>query len=139
MKPCVIDASVVAALLFREEHADAARVVLLSGRDLHAPDLIHAELANVIWKRHRRGEVSDEAAYALLVSFRRMPLLITPSVGLVDRALRIAMHTGRTPYDCLYIALAMKTRAAMLTCDRRLVNALAGTWLEDHVMWLGEL
>ena len=48
MKPCVLDAGVVAAALFQDDGADAARSLLVSGRSLHAPDLVHAEIANVI-------------------------------------------------------------------------------------------
>ena len=46
MKTCVIDASVVAAAFFQEEHAGAARTLLAGKHQLHAPDLIHAEVAN---------------------------------------------------------------------------------------------
>jgi predicted nucleic acid-binding protein len=139
MKPIVLDASVVGAALFQEEHAVAASSAMTSGRDLLAPDLIYAELANVIWKRQRRGQVDDEQAGHLLNDILDLPLLISPSVSLVESALRLALRAGRSAYDCLYLALAVKADTVMLTCDKRLVHALAGGPLDGHAKWLGEL
>ena len=48
------------------------------------------------------------------------------------------MRTGRTVYDCLYLALAVQTKTAMVSADRRLVNALASGPLKEHVAWLGQ-
>ena len=45
MNACVLDASVVAAALFHEEHAQRAGKLLSSGCALLAPDLIYAEFA----------------------------------------------------------------------------------------------
>ena len=67
-----------------------------------------------------------------------MLLQVTPSVDLVEHALRLALRTGRTVYDCLYLALALQTDTVMLTCDQRLINALAGSPIGGHVKWLGE-
>ena len=47
------------------------------------------------------------------------------------------MRTGRTVYDCLYVALAVEIKAVMISGDRRLVNSLANGPLKDHVVWLG--
>lgn len=138
MNAFVVDASVVGAAIFQEELCDAASSVLTSGGDLLAPDLIHVELANVIWKRHRRGQIDEEQAGHLVGDVLDLPLRITASVGLVDSALRLALRTGRTVYDCLYLALAVQTSTVMLTCDQRLVNALDGSPFESHVRWLGK-
>lgn len=137
MKRCVLDAGVAAAAFFHEEYADRARTLLVSGAEMHAPDLIHAEFANVCWKRCRRGEIEPAEADQLLMQFRRLPLLITPSKDIVEPALRLAVQTDRTVYDCLYLALAVSTRCVLVTLDERLVNALARTSLGKHVAWLG--
>lgn len=138
MKPCVVDASVAAAALFRETHAEAARALLTAGRELHAPDLIHAEVANVIWKRRRRREIDDGEAADLLVDFLSLPLMITPSEDLLAPALQLALKTDRTVYDCLYLALAVMTKTVLITADKRLVNALATTPIAKHIAWIGD-
>jgi len=138
MKTCVLDASVVAAAFFQEEHAGRARRLLAGGHVLQAPDLIYAELANVIWKRHSRGEIDHDEAGRLLADFRSLPLQITPCGDLVEAALALALRTGRSVYDCLYLALAVNTRSVLATADKRLVNALAGTPLARHIAWIGD-
>ena len=138
MRPCVVDASAVAAAFFNEEHGERASVVLTTSRQLHAPDLIYAELASVIWKRHRRREIDQEEAEQLLGDFLRLPLRIAPSGELVEAAMQLALRTGRTVYDCLYLALAVKTKCVCVTADKRLANALQDTPLAKHVAWIGK-
>lgn len=139
MKRCVVDASVVAAAFFREPHAQAARRLLASGAELHAPDLVWAELGNVVWKRRQRREIDEAEAVELIGDMLALPLTITPGEVLLDAALRLAMRTGRTVYDCLYLALAAGQRMRLVTSDRRLVNALGDTPLERHVTWIGDV
>ena len=137
MKRLVVDASVVAAAFFPEKHTEMARTLLFSDANLCAPDLIYAEIANVVWKRHRYGEIDDEEAAGLLADMLDLPLEITPSEQLVHVALGLALWTGRTVYDCLYVALAVQRKTVIVSDDQRLVNALAAGPLKDHVIWLG--
>ncbi len=137
MKPCVVDASVVAAAFFQETHAEAASALLTSGRGLLAPDLIYPETTNVIWKRYGRREISENEAEQLVADITSLPLRITPSNELIDSALKLAIQTRRTAYDCLYLALAVETGTIMFTSDRRMANALANTPLERHITWIG--
>lgn len=139
MKTCVVDASVVAAAFFQEEHAESARALLVGKRELHAPDLIYAEVANVIWKRHGRGEIDENEPGQLMADVLRLPLRITPCGSLVEAALGLALRTRRTVYDCLYLALAVKTRSVMYSSDKRLVHALADGPLNKCVAWIGAL
>ncbi|MBC8373779.1 MAG: type II toxin-antitoxin system VapC family toxin [Phycisphaerae bacterium] len=138
MKVCVIDASVIAAAFFQEQFAQVAAALLASARPLHAPDLVISEVANVIWKRQRRNEIDSTEAAGLLADFQMLPLNITSSSELVESALELALGTGRTVYDCLYLALAVKTESIMASADKRLVNALVGTPLDKHIVWIGD-
>ena len=138
MKVRVIDASVIAAAFFQEQFAQAAAALLASDRPLHAPDLVISEVANVIWKRQRRNEIDNTEAAELLADFRTLPLRVTSSNELIESAFELALRTGRTVYDCLYLALAVKTKSIMISGDKRLVNALLGTPLEKHIVWIGD-
>lgn len=137
MRRLVVDASVVAAAFFPERHSKAARTLLLSGSDLCAPDLIYAEIANVVWKRQRRGEIAAEEAGGLLTDVLDLPLEITPAEQLVASALALALLSGRTVYDCLYVALAVQEKIVLVSDDQRLVHALTGGPLKDHIARLG--
>lgn len=136
MKICVVDASVVAAAFFPEPQHDAAKAILASGRTLCAPELLLAEVANVIWKRHTRGELAAMEAEALLADVMLLPIEYTPTAALVSLALPLTLRTGRTVYDCVYLALAVRQRAVLVTGDQRLANALSGTPLAGHVQTL---
>ena len=139
MNACVLDASVVAAALFHEEHAQRAGKLLSSGCALLAPDLIYAEFANVIWKRCGRGEIEETEAVELLADFRHLVLRVTPCGVLSTPALALAVRIHRSVYDCLYLALAIETKSVMVTADQRLIHALADTPLADRVAWIGAL
>ncbi|MBN2450532.1 MAG: type II toxin-antitoxin system VapC family toxin [Lentisphaeria bacterium] len=138
MRIVVVDASVVAAAFFPEPHHDAAREVLASSRVLYAPELLLAEVANVVWKRHTRAELSASDAEALLADVLSLPIEYTPTAALISMALPLALRTGRTVYDCLYLALAVTRGAILITGDQRLANALSGTPLAAHVQTLAE-
>ena len=138
MKKVVIDASVVVKLFFEEEHSKAAEQCVARADELLAPDLIWAETANVIWKRQRRGDLTADAALDLARHVLALPVVIHPSADLVPDALDLAMRLERTVYDCLYLALAVRTTSVLVTGDLRLVNALAGGPLEKHIAWIGK-
>lgn len=138
MTACVVDASTVAAALFQEEYEDAAGAILRETEELRAPDLICAEFGSVVWKRYRRGAIDERQARGLMADFLGLPLRIMPSARLIDEALRLALTTGRTVYDCLYLALAVEDDTVMVTADGRLVSSLAGGPLEQYVHWIGE-
>ena len=127
----------VVKLFFEEEHSRAAERIVAAADELLAPDLILAETANVIWKRRRNGDISREDAVAIAAQIVALPLHIHASGDLIADALDLAMESGRTVYDCLYLAVAVRTGSLLATGDRRLANALAGGPLEPFVAWIG--
>jgi len=138
MNSYVVDAGIIAAAYFQEEHAVAAQAILSSAASLVAPDLIYAEVANVVWKRHGRGEIDAQEASALVADLIALPLEITPALSLVTSALELALRTGRTVYDSLYLALAINHKSILITTDRKLVRSLERTPLAKHVAWIGQ-
>ncbi len=137
MSRLVVDASVAGKWFLPEEHSDAAMRLLSSPRALLAPDLILAEFANLLWKRHRVGQLEGEDAVRMVEQLIRVPIEIVPSSILLPAAMRLAMAHDRTVYDCLYLALAIERDYPLVTGDRRLVNALAGGPLAGRVRWIG--
>jgi predicted nucleic acid-binding protein len=133
----VLDASVVVQLFFEERHSRAAERCLKRARDLLAPDLMWAEVANVVWKRQRRGAISQEDAEAILVDILALPVGVYEARGLLPAALDLAMRFGQSVYDCLYVALAVKTSSVTITADRRLADAFADTPLTRYLSWIG--
>jgi predicted nucleic acid-binding protein len=127
MKPIVVDAR-VAAKWFLPEPDAAAALRLLDGRHrLAAPDLIHAEFGNIVWKLHARGTLDTEEASDMIEHFLSMPLEIHDSTYLLAPALQIAIATKRTVYDSLYLALAVELGGTVITADERWVKALGNS------------
>ena len=100
------------------------------------PDLFWAELANVLWKAIRRGRCSNAAAETALASLGECKLPTISSLTLLDAAFRIATAFDRTVYDSLYVALAVHSKAQLITADERLANSLAAHF---PVRWLGAI
>jgi predicted nucleic acid-binding protein len=103
---------------------------------LLAPDLIGAEIGNVLWKAVRRQRISRIEAENSLRRFTDLAIHLMPTVDLLPQALQVAVKSGRSFYDSLYVALAIATETELITADERLVNALGSRF---PVRWLGAL
>ena len=135
----VVDASVAVKWLIPEVHSEDAERLLLEGFELSAPDLIRAEVGNIIWKRWRKGEISPERARFALQIFRGYSLEVHSSEVLLAEAWEIAHTFNRSFYDSLYLALAVYQECPMVTADRRLYNAIKQASPEFSILWVEEI
>lgn len=103
---------------------------------LTVPDIFWAESANILWKAVRRGRCSEEAAKASLAALRELEIPTVSALLLLDTAFGIAINHARTVYDAMYVALAVKAQAQLVTADKKLANALAA---HLPVKWLGAI
>ncbi len=117
-----VDASVVIKWFVTEPLCEEARQLLGDQLDLHAPDILLAEFANIIWKKVRRGEISDPQPY--FDELASLPEIVTlhPGGDLIGRAAQIAVVIDHPVYDCLYLACAEVTASVVITADQKLVN-----------------
>ena len=120
----VVDTSVVIKWVVVEQ--DSGTALALVGGDIVAPDLLKAELANALWKKARRGEITDAHAAAAFEEVLAI-LPFAPSADLARRALAIGLEAGHPIYDCHFLALAEAIGAPLITADERLVAKCAGT------------
>lgn len=139
MSRYVVDASVAVKWFLPEVHADAARSLLDGGHVLLIPDLIFPEVANILWKRVRRQEITDEEATATVQALGALPLQVSPSWPLVLLGLEIACRNQRTVYDSLYLALAVHENCPMVTADRKLYDAIRSGPLSPHIGWVEDV
>ena len=122
----IVDASVALKWFAEEIGSDKADAVLASPEDLHAPDLLLAELGNALRKKVRSGVVKRQQALEALQNAPRYFVQLHPLPGLALRAAEIALELQHPIYDCFYLALAERERCAMVTADERLLRK-AGT------------
>ena len=139
MTRIVVDASVAVKWFLPEELATEARRLLVADYELLAPDLLWAELGNVLWKKHRRGEFDQRTAARLLGDFARLPIEFHAGARWTGAALDLAIRYGVTVYDGLYLALAAGNGCRVVTADPRLREACREGVIRDAVDWVGEI
>lgn len=125
MSVYVVDASVVIKWFVPEIHSDAARRLLAETHQYLSPDLLFPEVGNAIWKKVRRGELTAEAGQRLVVDIASIAVETVSTRGLMIDAHALAVATGLTVYDAMYLALAVRLRTAMITADDRLSRIVA--------------
>jgi predicted nucleic acid-binding protein len=128
----VIDASVGVRLFSNEQGAEevarffdcAAACVDLR---LCVPELFFVECANVFLKQARRGDYSTSAAKKNQAALRALAFKPYPVEPFSSNALNLAARYGLSAYDALYACLAHFLKTTLVTCDVRLIRALAGS------------
>lgn len=135
----IVDASVAIKWFVPEAHELAALRVLEQRAELHAPDLIYAEMGNILWKKWYRGEIDKEDITYLIGDFKAVRLTVHKTEELMENAWKIAQHYKRSFYDSLYVALAVRIDCRMVTADLKLYNSLKATPLKKHILWIEDI
>lgn len=128
----IVDASVAVKWVLDEAGDLEARAIIERRVPLIAPELIVAEVTNVAWKRHAKGDIPLRQARLITVEVPRVFTQLFALTPLRDRALAIALELRYPVYDCFYLALAESEDAVMVTADRRLLGSLGGTRWEKR-------
>jgi predicted nucleic acid-binding protein len=133
----VVDVNVVIKWHVTEVHTDAAlRLLQDDAPAIHVPDLVFPEVGNILWKKVRRGDLTAEQARGIGHLVAVAPLAVHPSAPLLEAALEIAVRSGRTVYDSLYVALAVQIDCRLVTADEKLYNALKDGPLGARILWV---
>jgi len=128
----VVDSSVVVKWFFPEPSRPEALRLLQLYRDakivLLAPSLLITEVCNVCCKKVRRGSATAsvaKTAYRFLETFS--PVLVEER-GLMHEAMTLALTTGQSIYDCLYLTLALRRGCDLITADQKFHAAVRPTF-----------
>ena len=124
MTVIVVDSSVLAKYILREEGWEAARKVLASPGRVVTLDLAFKEVLNAIWKHavllgSFDVRVAREKALLLQRLFEEGVLEVADQSSLLADAFSVALETGLTVYDSLFIVLARRESGVLATCDSR--------------------
>ena len=138
----VIDASVLVKFFIPEilsEKAEELNARSMEG-DLRllAPDLIFAEVGNILWKKHRMKELIRSEAEEIVDAIVSLPLEIETSKALLPFAVELGLAYGITVYDAIYVSLAKVHETILVTADKKLVEIIGKTDFKKHVAWLGD-
>jgi predicted nucleic acid-binding protein len=91
---------------------------------LIAPDLIDAEIGNIVWKVQRFQSLTNHEAEMILDLFQQIQLKIFPADELLKDAYQFAVNYQRTLYDSLYVVLSIRENCKFITADEKLYNAI---------------
>lgn len=134
----VVDASVAIKWLIGETDSDLARNLAASDDELHAPRLMASEIANALWRKVRLGEIELSDVSVMLVLAPDMPVRWGADEMVADDATRLALALDHPVYDCVYLALAYRIGAVVVTADLRFANVLASTEHSGTVVTLAD-
>ena len=116
----VLDASAVVRLILLDPMAADWALTLKTAGMVLAPELMLTEVANTLWKLQRAQQLQGVNPLELLAHAKGLVDHIEPDRQLQVEALALAIHFNHSVYDCLYLALARREAATLLTADRKL-------------------
>lgn len=117
----VVDASVAVKWLLNEVNSRDAVALLAMDEKLVGPTLIRYEVAGALVRAHRRGDIDRQLLVSLsdrwLATLERnvVRLLFLPDD--LTRATVVASEIGHPLADCLYLAMAERLAAPLVTAD----------------------
>jgi len=126
MSVFVVDASVVVKCFVPEIHSDAARRLLALPHEYVAPDLLSSPRPPTRSGRRfaARSWLTAEEGQQLVADIGRVAVETVSCRALAEDAHALAYATGRTVYDSMYVALAVRLNTRAITADDRLESAL---------------
>lgn len=110
-----------ALLGFTEWHRDSMGALVRANVVL-APDLLRVELLSTLWQHARKHALRAETTFALLRDGELLIDEMVPSGELLEAALTLAVDRDHSPYDTLFVALALRRETRLLTYDGGLLK-----------------
>ena len=124
----VIDNSFLAALFLPDEdHAHATPLIERTGIiiELHAPQFFLIEFSNLLTVCSRRKRIDQEELESAQRLATSLPIQFHQNVSVtsIERQTRLALITGLSFYDTIYLDLAQSIGASLATLDKKLSEA----------------
>ena len=134
----VVDSSVAIKWFVVEPYSVEAHSILEEYQagtlTLLAPDLLYAEVGNIVWKKHRFQGLAAEDAEEVLAAFRLVTFMVISCAALLEEAYRLAVAHQRTVYDAMYLALSLREHCRWVTADECIANALGAIF--PQIIWV---
>jgi predicted nucleic acid-binding protein len=124
----VVDASVTLSWCFPDEQTPLSLNVLerlKAGEQALVPSFWSLEVLNSLLVSERRGRISAKQTVAFLEDLSALnPSFDYASLGQVNGPVqKVCRDHGLTPYDALYVELAMRVKCPLATQDESQKNA----------------
>jgi predicted nucleic acid-binding protein len=130
----VVDASAAIGWFFRDKDEQDPDFLLDGSIKRIAPDLVFSEVANVLQRKVRTGQLNLQQAERALLTLPLSFDEIVSSEILFRRAFDISRGLDHSVYDCMYLAAAMVTENSFLvTSDKKFLAKVAAAGMGSHV------
>jgi predicted nucleic acid-binding protein len=124
--PSVIDASIAAKWLLRDERSKAADALLETvGREgALVPGSFTFEIENILLVAERRKRIDASQVREALDLLATLEIAVEPATAPArERRVELARRHALTSYDAAYLELAAHGRLTLYTADERLAGA----------------
>ena len=113
-----IDSSTLVKFFSKEEGWEKVREIIAEG--VITLDLTIKEVANALWKKVLRGEMSEDVSVKIISDLVKGEAIkiVSQEEYLID-AFRIAVREKITVYDALFISLAKSKGIELVTSDKK--------------------
>lgn len=86
---------------FRSRRGESSTTIKLAAFSLLAPDLINAEVGNIVWKKRVFQGLGADDAKTVIDEFRKLAIALTSTAELLADAYELAVIHRRSVYDSL--------------------------------------
>jgi predicted nucleic acid-binding protein len=117
---CVIDASAAVEIVLRKSEAVDLINRIMTADKVIAPALFYAETGNTFRKYVQGGFFDKEIGVKLFQASLKIVDEFSDISSLIDEALNEAIRLKHSVYDMLYLVLARRSGAKLLTCDKKM-------------------
>lgn len=118
----VLDANVAVKIYLEEAGSEAATELLSGPTKLLAPELIRLEVAGALCRRVRRGELepgeAEDRCRHWMGELEKGLFTLTSDRELIPEAVALSTKLKHPLHDCLYLAVAIRAHAPLITADR---------------------
>ena len=121
----VLDAGAAVGVVLKQPQAAHLISQLESANLVLAPALFVSEVCNAFWK-YRKADLFEQAAVEVsLVQALELPDRLEPASACCQEAFAMAVRRQHPFYEALYLVLARRHNATLLTIDKRLAALAA--------------
>lgn len=135
----VVDASIAAKWFTEEPFSETALTLLDERNRLHVPDFFMLEMDSVVCKWIRKGIIRKAEGDEVRATLRQLPFQNHSFEMLQESAYSLAVQTGLTIYDCLYVSLAIVLNGKLVTADRQLYEGMTPGPFAKHLVWIADV
>ena len=119
----VLDTSAAVEVVLQRKFSDKFAQALVDADLVLSPTLLIAETSNVFWKYQKFAELPFSTCEKLIEQAISLPDEYVNERELNIEAFKLACELNHSVYDALFLVLARRNNAQLLTMDKKLMFA----------------